>query len=75
MVSFTCILAWGMSELSPVGLLSPSNNTRDGSCGVVIPNAEFKVVDVSTGENLGPNKDGELCCKGPMVNKFYKRSC
>ena len=57
-----------MSELSPLGLLNPLNEPRDGSCGLAIPNSEYKVVDVSNGDNLGPHKEGEICCRGPMVD-------
>ena len=59
---------WGMSELSPLGLLNPLDEPRDGSCGLAVPNTTFKVVDVSTGNNLEARKEGEICCKGPMVN-------
>ena len=56
-----------MSELSPLALLNPLHAPRDGSCGIAVPNTIFKVADVSSGENLEPNKEGEICCKGPMV--------
>ena len=61
------ISGWGMSELSPLGLLNPLDEPRDGSCGLACPNTTFKVVDVSTGDNLEAHKEGEICCKGPMV--------
>ena len=61
------VSGWGMSELSPLGLLNPLTEPRDGSCGLAIPNSEFKVVDVTNGDNLGPHKEGEICCRGPMV--------
>ena len=63
-----------MSELSPLALLNPLHAPRDGSCGIAVPNTVFKVADVSSGENLEPNKEGEICCKGPMVayKKFKK---
>ena len=57
-----------MSELSPLALLNPLTAPRDGSCGIAVPNTVFKVADVSSGENLEPNKEGEICCKGPMVS-------
>ena len=60
-----------MSELSSLALLNPLNAPRDGSCGVAYPNTRFKVTDVSTGEDLGPNKEGEICCKGPMVIEIF----
>jgi acyl-coenzyme A synthetase/AMP-(fatty) acid ligase len=56
-----------MSELSPLALLNPLDAPRDGSCGLAVPNTTFKIVDVSTGKNLEPKKEGEICCKGPMV--------
>ena len=65
--SYQTFLGWGMSELSPLALLNPLDAPRDGSCGIAVPNTVFKVADVSTGENLAPNKEGEICCKGPMV--------
>ena len=67
MTSYQTFLGWGMSELSPLALLNPLDAPRDGSCGIAVPNTVFKVADVSTGENLAPNKEGEICCKGPMV--------
>ena len=42
-----------------------------GSCGVAVPNAQIKIVDVETGENLPPMKTGELCVAGPMNMKGY----
>ena len=69
--SYHILLGWGMSELSPLALLNPLHAPRDGSCGIAVPNTVFKVADVSSGENLEPNKEGEICCKGPMV--AYKK--
>jgi len=56
-----------MSETSPIVLNSPTDDILEGSCGVTIPNTFVKIVDVSTGESVGPNTRGELCCKGPQV--------
>ena len=38
-----------------------------GSCGVLLPNTEGKIVDLETGKAVGPNQTGELCVKGPQV--------
>ena len=59
---------WGMTELSPVGLSTRDDIMISGSCGVLIPNTEAKIVDVETGNNLGPNERGELCIRGPQVS-------
>merc|ERR1712198_244917 len=69
--SITIREGWGMSELSPLALLNPLNEPRDGSCGLPVPNTTFKVIDVVTGKNLEANKEGEICCKGPQVMKGY----
>ena len=60
-----------MSECSPLGLLTPINDVVEGSCGVLVPNSECKITDVSSGENLPPHKTGELCLRGPQVMKSY----
>ena len=39
--------------------------------GQLFPNVEMKIVDLETGERLGPNKEGELCIKSPTVMKGY----
>ena len=62
------ILAWGMTELSPAATLTPDFDLIDGSCGLLLPNTEAKVVSLDTGESLGPNERGELAIKGPQVN-------
>ncbi len=63
---------WGMSETSPIVLVTPQNDEINGSCGVVVPNTEVKVIDVTNGETLGPNQRGELCVKGPQVADEFK---
>jgi len=63
--------AWGMTELSPAGTVTPKNNVKPGSSGPAVPNASFKVIDIESGKALGPGKTGELCFAGPMVMKGY----
>ena len=56
-----------MTELSPVGTLHPMNKEVLGSCGVLLPISEAKIVDLKTGEILPAGKTGELCIRGPHV--------
>jgi len=64
---------YGMTETSPVTHSSPSDprQVKFGSVGVCAPNTECKVVDLQTGAPLGPNKEGEICVRGPQVMKGY----
>ena len=56
-----------MTELSPLATMSGKTNIVNGSCGVLAPNTEAKIVDLVTGEALGPGETGELCIQGPQV--------
>jgi acyl-CoA synthetase (AMP-forming)/AMP-acid ligase II len=60
---------YGMTEASPV-----THVTRGGDragVGEPIPNTEAKVVDVTTGAELGPDQEGEICVRGPQVMTGY----
>ena len=61
---------WGMSELSPLGLLNSDFNTKPGSVGPLVSNTLGKIVG-EKGQSLGPNEDGELLIKGPQVMMGY----
>lgn len=61
--------AWGMSETGPLVHLTPLSDEKNGSCGQLVPNTEAKIVDVNSGETLGPNQRGELCVRGPQVTR------
>merc|ERR1719244_119602 len=52
---------FGMTELSPLCHMHPEKDAILGSIGCVVCNTMAKVVDIETGEALGPNEDGELC--------------
>lgn len=55
-----------------IGTLKPS-----GAAGAKELNgyaAIYKVVDLETGEDLPPGKDGELVCRGPIVTKGYYKN-
>jgi acyl-CoA synthetase (AMP-forming)/AMP-acid ligase II len=64
---------YGMTETSPVTHSSPAPPmvSKFGSVGVPAPNTECKVVDLETGEALGPGQRGEVCARGPQIMKGY----
>jgi acyl-CoA synthetase (AMP-forming)/AMP-acid ligase II len=64
---------YGMTETSPVTHSSPADpaKVKFGSVGVPAPNTECKIIDLQTGESLGPNKQGEVCVRGPQIMKGY----
>ena len=66
------VVAWGMTELSPLATVSKADNAVIGSCGVLLSNTEAKIVDLETGKSLGPNQRGELCIRGPQVKQKSK---
>uniref|UniRef100_A0A7S3Y9J8 4-coumarate--CoA ligase n=1 Tax=Lotharella globosa TaxID=91324 RepID=A0A7S3Y9J8_9EUKA len=63
---------WGMTELSPVGLISPMDGTIPGSAGALVKNTEAKLVDVDSKKVVTEaDKEGELWIRGPQVMKGY----
>jgi len=62
--------AWGLTESSCVGTTAPYTQTRMGSCGRGMADAQIKVVD-DQGKTLPPGEQGELCVKGICVTKGY----
>ncbi|KAK2997387.1 hypothetical protein RJ639_025459 [Escallonia herrerae] len=67
---------YGMTEAGPVLSLSAAFAkqpfpTKSGSCGMVVRNAELKVIDPESGCSLGYNQTGEICIRGPQIMKGY----
>jgi len=65
---------FGMTESSPVSHVQPASGAVLGGCGHPVPNTIAKIVDIETGEALGPHEDGELLVAGPQVMKGYYRN-
>ncbi len=65
------VQGYGMTELSPVSHLTPPGQFKPGSVGVTAPNTELRIVDPTSGEDLGVDADGELWIRGPQVMKGY----
>ena len=47
------------------------SDIRHGSVGLPVFDTECKVVDLETGKELPPGKEGEICIKGPQVMQGY----
>ncbi|CAN5594816.1 AMP-binding protein [soil metagenome] len=62
---------YGLTETSPITHCSPNNPPVVASIGAPIPNTEVRVVDLDTGEMLGPGESGELHIRGPQVMRGY----
>lgn len=65
---------YGLTEGSP-GFTQTSVDDplikRVETVGKPLPECEVKIVDPETGETLGPDQTGEICCKGYNVMKGY----
>ena len=62
--------AWGLTEVSCVGTTAPYSDTRIGSCGRGMDDAQIKVVD-EKGQTLPSGQQGELCIRGTCVTSGY----
>jgi acyl-CoA synthetase (AMP-forming)/AMP-acid ligase II len=69
----TVVQGYGLTETSPVTHAVPVERAenRPGSIGPPVPGTECKVVDVASGEELGPDEDGEVWIRGPQVMRGY----
>lgn len=64
---------YGLTEVSPLShasLADPSRH-RPGSVGYCLPNTECKIVDNTSGAELGTEQEGEIWVRGPQVMKGY----
>lgn len=71
---FKCAMlqGYGLTETSPVALLTPPDNPKPGSVGVAAPNTEICLVDVDTGAVVSePGARGEVWIRGPQIMKGY----
>jgi len=63
---------YGMTETSPVSAMNPSKGIKKlGSIGMPFLNAEIKLVDPGSGEEVPLGEPGEICVQGPMVMQGY----
>ncbi|MYC86665.1 MAG: 4-coumarate--CoA ligase family protein [Gemmatimonadales bacterium] len=65
---------YGLTEASPVTHVCFGENLdadKIGTIGPVIPSTEMMIVDLESGEALGPGGEGEVWVRGPQVMKGY----
>nr|QJX14324.1 4-coumarate coenzyme A ligase [Anthoceros agrestis] len=67
---------YGMTEAGPVLAMSLAfskepKQMKSGSVGMVMRNAELKVVDPESGVSLPVGEAGEICIRGPQIMKGY----
>ena len=64
---------WGMTETSPTGTFTaPFGRRKAGSCGLPVPGAVIKLVDVNDpAREVPPGERGEMCIRGPNVMAGY----
>lgn len=60
---------FGMTETTLAVFASESH--EPGAVGHITPHSEAKIIDMETGNSVGPNVDGELCVRGPIITKGY----
>ncbi len=65
---------FGQTEASPGCTMSSSDDTIERKVGTVgrdLPGCENKIIDLQTGETLGPGQPGEFCSRGYHIMKGY----
>ncbi|XP_022817593.1 4-coumarate--CoA ligase 1-like [Spodoptera litura] len=66
--------AYGMTETSLTATKDIDDDKtirKPGSAGYPLNGVKAKVVDIDTRKRLGPNENGEICLKGPLIMKGY----
>jgi len=62
--------AWGLTETSPAACINPFGLDFNGAIGLPISSTEISIRD-DDGNELGLDKVGEICVRGPQVMKGY----
>lgn len=64
---------YGLTEASATVCAGPLSRevNKPGTVGFVVPNTAVQIVDVLTGQAVGPGERGELWLRGPQVMQGY----
>ena len=66
---------YGLTETSPVTHANGKDREiKNTSVGVVVPNTEYRIVDLDTGTDAETRQRGEVWIRGPQVMKGYLNS-
>ncbi|XP_049528838.1 luciferin 4-monooxygenase [Dermacentor silvarum] len=64
---------YGMTEVSGFLTITPAREIASGDVGFPVPGSRMKIVDVETGESLGPMQCGEILFHTPyLMHGYYK---
>ena len=64
--------AYGLTETSPATHINPKSRTlKVASVGTALPNTEFRIVDITTMNDVPQGEVGEVWIRGPQVMKGY----
>jgi len=64
---------YGATENTAFATCTPwHGQVKIGTVGIPLPNTDMKLVDLETGEDItAPDREGEICIRGPQVMKGY----
>jgi acyl-CoA synthetase (AMP-forming)/AMP-acid ligase II len=64
---------YGMTEASPVTHFTPEDPAfaRSGSCGLLVPCTECRIVGLETKKDVALGEHGELLIRGPQIMQGY----
>ena len=68
----TILQGYGTTESAPVTHVGLAGKSNPGSIGFAVPNTEFRIVDVDTGEECAEGEPGELQVRGPQLMRGYR---
>ena len=64
---------YGLTETAPVTNVCRPEEWRAGVVGRPVPHVHERIVDIETGEDLPPGRDGEVRIAGPNIMRGYYR--
>jgi len=66
------IEGYGLTEASPVTHANLMSGIRkSGSIGLPLPDTGVRIIDLDSGKDVQPGKEGEMLVRGPQVMKGY----